>query len=48
MAEDTRGPYLTVERCEERTVEMGKDIIQGIPGHYPVQSKCVVSKGEET
>jgi len=48
MAEDTRGPYLTVEKCEERTIEMGKDIIKGIPGHYPVQAKCVVSKGEET
>ena len=48
MAEDTRGPYPTEVQCEERTIEMGKDIIQGIPGHYPVQGRCVSLKGELT
>ena len=40
-AQDNRGPYETHEQCYERTIEMGKDIYQGLPGHLPVDWKCV-------
>ncbi len=39
-AQDTRGPYATHEECYERTIEMGKDIYNGIPGHMPIDWKC--------
>jgi|TARA_X000001382_G_scaffold87602_1_gene62534 hypothetical protein len=40
-AQDTRGPYATHEQCYERTIEMGSDILQGVPGHMPVDWKCI-------
>lgn len=46
MAQDTRGPYKELEQCQERTIEMGKDIIEGVPFHYPVQGKCIKARGE--
>ncbi len=48
MAGDTLGPYTKLEQCEERTIEMGKDIIENIPFHYPVQGRCVIPEGEQT
>tara|TARA_R100000908_G_scaffold44070_1_gene20747 strand:+ start:265 stop:462 length:198 start_codon:yes stop_codon:yes gene_type:complete len=48
MAQDTLGPYIHIEQCKERTIEMGKDIIENIPFHYPVQGKCVTARGELT
>jgi len=48
MAQDTRGPYKELEQCQERTIEMGKDIIEGVPFHYPVQGKCIKARGEAT
>jgi len=40
-AQDTRGPYSTIEMCQERTVEMAASIMNTIPNHIPVDSKCV-------
>ncbi len=48
MAQDTRGPYTKIEVCQERTVEMGKDILNNIPFHYPAEGRCVAAKGELT
>jgi len=40
-ARDTRGPYETIEQCQDRTVEMSASILNTIPNHIPMDSKCI-------
>jgi hypothetical protein len=40
-AQDTRGPYPTLEQCQERTFEMSADVIRRMPDHVPVGARCV-------
>ena len=44
MAQDTRGPYKELEQCQERTIEMGKDIIEGAVSytHLTLPTKRIV------
>jgi hypothetical protein len=44
-ASDTRGPYVTEQRCIERSIEMAKDI-DTLPGHKAVAFKCKQLKGK--
>ena len=47
-AQDTYGPYDTHKQCYERTIEMGADVLMKIPGHQPINWRCVNLKGEQT
>ena len=47
-AQDTYGPYETHQQCYERTIEMGADVVTKIPGHMPVDWKCVDLRGKAT
>jgi hypothetical protein len=46
--QDTRGPYPSHEQCYERTIEMGVDVLTNIPGHKPINWRCVKIEGSMT
>jgi hypothetical protein len=37
---DVRGPYATIEACEERAMTMGRDIGEMAHGLMPISWKC--------
>ena len=37
---DTRGPYADINKCEERAMEMGRDIGEMTHGLMPISWKC--------
>ena len=47
--EDTRGPYKTIEQCEQRAYEMSQDIYNIQPTMRPISYKCKqLKKGQLT
>tara|TARA_Y100001973_G_C4954212_1_gene211756 strand:+ start:341 stop:553 length:213 start_codon:yes stop_codon:yes gene_type:complete len=49
ILEDQRGPYKTYERCQDRAMEMARDVSEYMPSFKPVRWKCKgVGKGQLT